>query len=110
MMLLAHGGENALVLRAAQVTALVRMRAFGLSCATAIVSLTVSDFSRGRTASVTSLWHSAGRWRRIIWRVETTLDASIASIQRSSGEEVTSPACVCWRRVMGKIIPALSGR
>ncbi len=88
--LLAPGGENALVLRDAQVTALVRMRAFGLSCATAIVSLTVSVFSRGGTTSVTSRWHSARRWRRIIWRVETTLDAIIASIQRSSGEEVTA--------------------
>ena len=76
--------------------------------------LKVSLFSPARDAGIACVPITGGR-RRIIWRVETMLDASIAnrrsiaSIQRSSGEEVTNPVCVCLCRVMGTIILALSG-
>ena len=85
------------------------------SCGTASGSLKVSVVSRGRSAGVTSLWHSAARRRRVIWRVEATLDTSIsnscsiASIQRSRGDGVTSPVCACLCRVMGWIITPAQG-
>ena len=49
------------------------------ACGTALGSLRVSLVSLGRPAGVTSLWHSAARRRRVIWRVEATLDTSIAN-------------------------------
>ena len=86
-----------------------------LRCFAAVGSLKVSCVSSGRAGGMASV-PITGLRRRIIWRVAATLDTSIAnrrsvaSIQRSSGDGVTSPVCVCLCRVMGAIVRALRGR
>ena len=57
---------------------LLRMRAIGLSCGTAMGSLIVSLVSRGRSAGNVCVAFTGER-RMIIWRVELTLDTSIAN-------------------------------
>ena len=83
--------------------------------ATDWVSLIVSVFALGRAASSSGVCQSRVTLSRIIWNVETTLCTSIAntrsvaSIQRSRGDGVTSPVCACLCRVMGWIITPAQG-
>ena len=91
---------------------LLSMRACLLSCWTAWVSLRVSVFILGRATGIWRVAFTSGR-RANIWNVEATFSTSIAStrsiasIQRSRGDGITSPVCACLCRVMGAIIRPL---
>ena len=91
-----HGGEHALVVRRTHALRAAHHEGYRAVVRDSNCFLKVSLFSPARDAGIACVPITGGR-RRIIWRVETTLctsitkTRSIASIQRSSGDRVTSP-------------------